>query len=107
MAAEDRVRRNPADRRVHRAEHRLRPRLAQDARGAARATSTRSHGNKTWITHPVRADLMTLLVRTNPKEPGYRGLSMLLAEKPRGTDDDPFPARACRAARSRCSAIAA
>jgi len=28
------------------------------------------YGNKTWITHPVRADLMTLLVRTNPKEPG-------------------------------------
>ncbi len=50
------------------------------------------HGNKTWITHPVRADLMTLLVRTNPKEPGYQGLSMLLAEKPRGSDDDPFPA---------------
>ncbi len=50
------------------------------------------HGNKTWITHPVRADLMTLLVRTNPNEKGYRGLSMLLAEKPRGTDRDPFPA---------------
>jgi (2S)-methylsuccinyl-CoA dehydrogenase len=50
------------------------------------------HGNKTWITHPVRADLMTLLVRTDPKEPGYRGLSMLLAEKPRGDDGDPFPA---------------
>jgi (2S)-methylsuccinyl-CoA dehydrogenase len=50
------------------------------------------YGNKTWITHPVRADLMTLLVRTNPSEPGHRGLSMLLAEKPRGTDDNPFPA---------------
>jgi (2S)-methylsuccinyl-CoA dehydrogenase len=50
------------------------------------------YGNKTWITHPVRADLMTLLVRTNPKEPGYRGLSMLLAEKPRGSDEEPFPA---------------
>ena len=49
-------------------------------------------GNKTWITHPVRADLMTLLVRTDPNQPGYRGLSMLLAEKPRGTDADPFPA---------------
>jgi (2S)-methylsuccinyl-CoA dehydrogenase len=50
------------------------------------------YGNKTWITHPVRADLMTLLVRTNPSESGHRGLSMLLAEKPRGTDDEPFPA---------------
>jgi (2S)-methylsuccinyl-CoA dehydrogenase len=50
-------------------------------------------GQKTWITHPVRADLMTLLVRTDAKEPGYKGLSMLLAEKPRGTDADPFPAK--------------
>ncbi|MGE3147631.1 MAG: acyl-CoA dehydrogenase family protein [Pseudorhodoplanes sp.] len=50
-------------------------------------------GNKTWITHPVRADLMTLLVRTDPREPGYRGLSMLLAEKPRGDDSNPFPVK--------------
>ncbi len=50
-------------------------------------------GNKTWITHPVRADVMTLLVRTNPDEPGYKGLSMLLAEKPRGSDENPFPAK--------------
>ena len=49
-------------------------------------------GAKTWITHPVRADLMTLLARTNPEEPGYKGLSMFLAEKPRGTDAEPFPA---------------
>ena len=49
-------------------------------------------GNKTWITHAARSDLMTLLTRTNPDEAGYRGLSMLLAEKPRGTDDNPFPA---------------
>jgi (2S)-methylsuccinyl-CoA dehydrogenase len=50
-------------------------------------------GNKTWITHAARSDLMTLLVRTNPNEPGHRGLSMLLAEKPRGDDSNPFPAR--------------
>ncbi|AWJ85719.1 acyl-CoA dehydrogenase (plasmid) [Azospirillum sp. TSH58] len=49
-------------------------------------------GAKTWITHASRSDLMTLLVRTDPDAPGYRGLSMLLAEKPRGTEADPFPA---------------
>jgi len=50
-------------------------------------------GNKTWITHPVRADVMTLLARTNPDETGYKGLSMFLAEKPRGSDENPFPAK--------------
>ncbi|MGF1594095.1 MAG: acyl-CoA dehydrogenase family protein [Kiloniellaceae bacterium] len=49
-------------------------------------------GNKTWITHASRSDLMTLLARSDPDEAGYRGLSMFLAEKPRGTEDDPFPA---------------
>nr|WP_299907750.1 acyl-CoA dehydrogenase family protein [Sphingomonas bacterium] len=49
-------------------------------------------GNKTWITHGARSDLMTLLVRTDPSQTGYRGLSMLLAEKPRGDDANPFPA---------------
>ena len=49
-------------------------------------------GNKTWSTHGARSDMMTLLVRTNPEVGGYRGLSMLLAPKPRGTDAQPFPA---------------
>jgi (2S)-methylsuccinyl-CoA dehydrogenase len=49
-------------------------------------------GNKTWITHPVRADVMTVLARTNPETSDYRGLSMFLAPKPRGTDETPFPA---------------
>src|SRR5699024_2175502 len=49
-------------------------------------------GNKTWITHAARSDVMTLLARTDPDEPGYKGLSMFLAEKPRGTGNDPFPA---------------
>jgi len=49
-------------------------------------------GNKTWITHASRTDMMTLLARTDPDEKGYKGLSMFLAEKPRGTEDDPFPA---------------
>ena len=50
------------------------------------------YGAKTWITHGSRSDIMTLLVRTNPDAPGHKGLSMLIAEKPRGTDDNPFPA---------------
>lgn len=48
-------------------------------------------GNKTWITHAARADMMTLLARSNPDAPGYKGLSMFLVEKPRGTDAEPFP----------------
>ncbi len=49
-------------------------------------------GNKTWITHAARADVMTMLVRTNPDEPGYKGLSMFLAEKPHMTEEEDFPA---------------
>ena len=49
-------------------------------------------GAKTWITHAARSDMMTMLVRTDPDAPGYKGLSMLLAPKPRGTEADPFPA---------------
>ena len=51
------------------------------------------YGAKTWITHAARADLMTLLVRTNSETTDYRGLSMLLAPKPRGSDAEPFPAK--------------
>ncbi len=65
----------------------LRTRAVRD-NGAYKIT-----GNKTWITHAARTDMMTLLARTDPAEPGYKGLSMFLAEKPRGTDDDPFPAK--------------
>jgi len=64
----------------------LRTRAVRDG-GIYRVT-----GNKTWITHAARSDLMTLLVRTDPESDDYRGLSMLLAEKPRGSDADPFPA---------------
>jgi len=48
-------------------------------------------GNKTWITHAARTDVMTLLARTDPDTSNYSGLSMFLAEKTRGTDDNPFP----------------
>ncbi|MDA8870134.1 acyl-CoA dehydrogenase family protein [Rhizobiaceae bacterium] len=48
-------------------------------------------GAKTWITHASRSDLMTVLVRTRPEEPGHRGLTMLLLDKTRGKATDPFP----------------
>ncbi|MCI4660941.1 MAG: acyl-CoA dehydrogenase family protein [Neomegalonema sp.] len=48
-------------------------------------------GNKTWITHAARADVMTMLVRTDPESKDHRGLSMFLAPKTRGTDETPFP----------------
>lgn len=64
----------------------VRTRADRQADGSWRVT-----GAKTWITHAARADLMTLLVRTDPQQAGYPGLSMLLAEKTRGSDADPFP----------------
>ncbi len=66
----------------------LRTRAVKSADGADYIVT----GNKTWITHPVRADLMTLLARTDPATNNFSGLSMLLAEKPRGSDATPFPA---------------
>jgi (2S)-methylsuccinyl-CoA dehydrogenase len=48
-------------------------------------------GNKTWITHAARTQVMTLLARTEPDTTDWRGLSMFLAEKTPGSDADPFP----------------
>ena len=48
------------------------------------------NGNKTWITHGARSDLMTVLARTDSDQKGYRGLSMFLVEKPRGNCEKPF-----------------
>ena len=53
--------------------------------------SWRVTGAKTWITHAVRADLMTLLVRTKPSDSGYSGLSMFLAEKTRQSGEPGVP----------------
>jgi (2S)-methylsuccinyl-CoA dehydrogenase len=53
-------------------------------------------GAKTWITHASRSDLMTMLVRTEADVPGARGISMLLADKPRGEPGNPFPAPGMR-----------
>jgi (2S)-methylsuccinyl-CoA dehydrogenase len=62
------------------------------SRAAKDGDTYRVTGNKTWITHAARSDLMTLLVRTDPDSKDWKGLSMLLAEKPRGSEDNPFPA---------------
>lgn len=48
-------------------------------------------GNKTWITHASRTQVMTLLARTDPETSDYKGLSMFLAEKTPGDDEHPFP----------------
>jgi len=48
-------------------------------------------GNKTWITHAARTDLMTVLARTVPDTDNYAGLSMFLAPKTRGDCETPFP----------------
>ena len=48
-------------------------------------------GSKSWITHAARADLMTVLCRTNTNTPGYGGLSMILAAKTRKQGENDFP----------------
>ncbi|MFN9937741.1 MAG: acyl-CoA dehydrogenase family protein, partial [Hyphomonadaceae bacterium] len=61
-------------------------------RGENKGSHWEITGNKTWITHAARADMMTLLARTKPETDNFSGLSMFLAPKPRGTDEAPFPA---------------
>ncbi|SCM69771.1 acyl-CoA dehydrogenase family protein [Donghicola eburneus] len=64
----------------------LRTRAVKNADGDYEVT-----GNKTWITHAARTHVMTLLARTDPSTDNYKGLSMFLAEKTPGTDEEPFP----------------
>ncbi len=64
----------------------LRTRAVKDDNGDYSVT-----GNKTWITHAARTQVMTLLARTDPDTSNYSGLSMFLAEKTPGTDEAPFP----------------
>ncbi len=64
----------------------LRTRAVKDDNGDYKIT-----GNKTWITHAARTHVMTLLARTDPETTDHRGLSMFLAEKTPGTEDNPFP----------------
>ena len=61
-------------------------------RGEKTAHGYQIIGAKTWITHGARADMMTLLARTEADVKGHGGLTMFLAEKPRGDEAEPFPA---------------
>ncbi|MEM7178679.1 MAG: acyl-CoA dehydrogenase family protein [Pseudomonadota bacterium] len=63
----------------------LKTRASQDGNGWV------INGNKTWITHAARTDVMTVLARTNPETSDYSGLSMFIAPKTRGSEDNPFP----------------
>ena len=64
--------------------------------GALRTKATKNgedwviSGNKTWITHAARTHVMTVLARSVSGTDDYRGLSMFLAEKTPGTDEQPF-----------------
>ena len=64
----------------------LRTRAVKDDNGDYTIT-----GNKTWITHATRTQVMTLLARTAPETTDYKGLSMFLAEKTPGDEANPFP----------------
>lgn len=66
----------------------LRTRAVKDENGDYKVT-----GNKTWITHATRTQIMTLLARTDPETDNYKGLSMFLAEKTPGTEENPFPTK--------------
>ncbi len=44
-------------------------------------------GQKTWITHASRSDIMTILARSVPDAKGYKGLSMFIGEKKRVLED--------------------
>ncbi|QHQ37008.1 acyl-CoA dehydrogenase family protein [Algicella marina] len=64
---------------------------ALKTRGVKTETGYTLKGNKTWITHAARTDVMTVLARTVPGTTDHTGLSMFLAEKTRGTPENPFP----------------
>jgi (2S)-methylsuccinyl-CoA dehydrogenase len=60
-------------------------------RAAPEGEDWRITGTKTWITHAARAQLMTVLARTDPDSADHRGLSMFLAEKSGPREDADFP----------------
>ncbi len=64
---------------------------ALSSRAERRGNGWVINGAKNWITHAARANLMTLLARTDPESRDHHGLSMFLAPKQPATTSDPFP----------------
>jgi (2S)-methylsuccinyl-CoA dehydrogenase len=82
---------DPPHRRLHRARHRLRSRQPEDA-GRARGRFL-SHHRQQDLDHPCGAQRCDDPARPHRSEAaGLSRLSMFIAEKPRGTAEDPFPA---------------
>ena len=107
MAAEDRLRRGAADGGVHRAQHRLRSRLAQDARGARRrrlqGLRQQDLDHASGARRPDDAAGAHQSEGAGPSRP----LHAAGREAARQRRRTRFRRTACRAPRSRCSAIAA
>ena len=107
IPAEDRLGRAVADGGLHRAQHRLRPRLAQDAR-RARGRHLQGHGAED-LDHAPRARRPDDAAGAHqPERARLQGpLHAAGREAARHATRSRSPPRACRAARSRCSATAA
>ena len=107
IPAPDRERRDPADRRLHRAQHRLRPRVLAHPRDPRRRRLRRQRGQD--LDHPSRARRSDDAAR--PHQSGRARLSGPVdvpgREAARDRRRSVSRPRACRAAKSKCSAIAA
>ena len=62
-----------------------------NTRAVKHGAAYRVTGNKTWITHAARADLMIILARTDSLSRNHSGLSILLAPKQRESKTALFP----------------
>ena len=107
IAAQDRQRRDPADRRVHRAQHRLRPREPAHPRDPRRRRLCRQRRQD--LDHPSRARRPDDAAGAHqPRRARLQGPVDVSGRKAaRDRRRSVSRPRACRAARSRCSAIAA
>ena len=94
LAAAHRLGRDPADRRLHRAQHRLRSRQPAHARRARRRHLSGSPGNKTWITHAARSRRHDLAgAHRSPRSPATRACRCSWRRSRAAPMPSPFPAK--------------